>query len=109
MPPTCNPAAPTSNAPSSPAPCNGTRKTASSDTATRPSSSRTDRDHHGRLDLRHPYRTERFSNGTEESAGSHRRGRKPRRASAQLADRLVHLSGRPRGLPELDQGAEGLA
>ena len=34
---------------------------------------------------------------------------KPRRASAQLADRLLHLSGRPRGLPELDQRAEGLA
>ena len=34
---------------------------------------------------------------------------KPRRAPAQLADRLVHLPGRPRGLPELDQGAEGLA
>ena len=40
---------------------------------------------------------------------AHRRGRKPRRAAAQLADRLVHLPGRPRRLPELDQGAEGLA
>ena len=36
-------------------------------------------------------------------------GGKPRRAAAQLADRLLHLSGRPRRLPELDQGAEGLA
>ena len=62
------------------------------------------------LDPRHPHHQEqRGSPWHEESAGGASTRPQPRRAAAQLADRLVHLSGRPRRLPELDQGAEGLA